>query len=65
MPPDDPAAALEGVQLAFGKHKGSNIALMVELLAAGLTGSPFSSEARDAEPAKGHHTCETNAGHAD
>lgn len=41
--PDD---ALEGAQLPFGGHKGSAIAMMVELLAAGLTGSHLSFEAQ-------------------
>ncbi|KAK3259620.1 hypothetical protein CYMTET_31390 [Cymbomonas tetramitiformis] len=45
-PTTDPAAALEGAQLTFGGAKGSNIALMVELMAAGLTGMPWSYEAR-------------------
>ena len=37
----DPAEALEGVQLPFGAHKGNAIMMMVELLAAGLTGGNF------------------------
>lgn len=44
-PTTDPAAVLEGAQLPFGGYKGSNIALMVELLAGGLIGSVFSVEA--------------------
>ncbi|MEE4279969.1 MAG: Ldh family oxidoreductase [Halieaceae bacterium] len=40
----DPAAILSGVQLPFGGHKGSAIALMVELLAASATGDRFSDE---------------------
>ena len=35
--------------LPFGGYKGSAIALMVELLAAGLTGEQFSYEARDTD----------------
>eukprot|EP00039_Didymoeca_costata_P017466 m.324169 g.324169 ORF g.324169 m.324169 type:complete len:351 (-) comp16540_c10_seq22:2128-3180(-) len=46
-PTTDPAAALEGAQLTFGGIKGSNIAMMVELLSAGLTGSPLATEAAD------------------
>jgi LDH2 family malate/lactate/ureidoglycolate dehydrogenase len=48
----DPTAALKGAQLTFGAHKGTAIALMVELLAAALTGSPFAYEARknDSDP---------------
>ena len=42
----DPAAIAKGVLLPFGGYKGSAIALMVELLAAGLTGEQFSFEAR-------------------
>lgn len=45
-PTTDPAAILEGAQLPFGGYKGSNIALMVELLAGGLIGSVFSPEAK-------------------
>ena len=41
-PTQDPAAILKGVLLPFGGYKGSAIALMVELLAAGLTGDYFS-----------------------
>jgi len=44
-PTRDPAAILKGAQTAFGAHKGSAIALMVEMLAAGLTGDIFSDEA--------------------
>jgi len=44
-PTTSPGDALEGAQLPFGGHKGSAIALMVELLAAGLTGSQLSFEA--------------------
>ena len=44
-PTTDPAEVLAGAQLPFGGYKGSNIALMVELLAGGLIGSVFSPEA--------------------
>ena len=43
----DPAEALEGVQLPFGAHKGNAIMMMVELLAAGLTGGNFCFEAQE------------------
>jgi len=43
----DPATALRGAQLTFGGIKGSNIALMVELLAAGLTASPLAYQAAE------------------
>lgn len=45
-PSNDPAVIAKGVLLPFGGYKGSAIALMVELLAAGLTGEQFSYEAR-------------------
>ena len=44
---DDPKKILEGVLLPFGGYKGSAIALMVELLAAGVTGENFSYEAKE------------------
>jgi LDH2 family malate/lactate/ureidoglycolate dehydrogenase len=47
-PTTDPAAALAGAQLPFGGYKGASIALMVELLAVGLTGGKFGFES-DAE----------------
>lgn len=43
-PTTDPAAALEGAQLPFGGHKGSSLALMIELLAGALLGDLFSYE---------------------
>src|SRR5262249_22784616 len=36
-PTTDPKAAMEGALLTFGGPRGANIALMVEVLAAGLT----------------------------
>jgi (2R)-3-sulfolactate dehydrogenase (NADP+) len=39
QPTIDPAAALSGAMLPFGGHKGSVLALMVELLAGALTGT--------------------------
>ncbi|UWQ75815.1 Ldh family oxidoreductase [Leisingera sp. M658] len=42
----DAAEVLKGVMLPFGGHKGSSIALMIELLAAGLIGEAFSVEAK-------------------
>ena len=44
-PTRDPAAILLGAQSPFGGHKGSSIALMVELLAGVLIGQPTSPEA--------------------
>ena len=54
----DPAAILKGAQLPFGGYKGSAIAMMIELLAAGLIGQPFSYEAgqednKDGGPPRG------------
>lgn len=44
LPTTDPAAMLAGAQLPFGGHKGSAMALMVELLAGGAVGEVFSDE---------------------
>ena len=44
-PTIDPRAALEGSIAPAGGHKGGALALMVEVLAAGLTGAHFSHEA--------------------
>lgn len=58
-PTTDPNAILDGgMILPFGGYKGSNIAMMVELLAAGLVGEHFSYEAaqhdnKDGGPPRG------------
>lgn len=57
-PTTDPAAGLAGAQLPFGGHKGSAIALMIELLAACLPRDYLAFEASEedtpaAGPAKG------------
>jgi (2R)-3-sulfolactate dehydrogenase (NADP+) len=44
-PTTDARAALKGALLAFGGARGANIALMVETLAAGLTGANWSLDA--------------------
>lgn len=44
-PTTDPVAALAGTMAPLGGAKGVALALMVELLAAGLTGSRFATEA--------------------
>jgi len=45
IPTDDPRAVLDGgALLAFGGHKGASIALMIEIMAAALTGGAFSHE---------------------
>jgi len=46
-PTQDPNVALQGAQLPFGGHKGSSIALMIELLAGALIGDLFSYESKD------------------
>ena len=56
---DDPSQiANGGVLLTFGDYKGSAIAMMIELLAAGLVGDLFSFEAKEVDnndggPARG------------
>lgn len=45
----DPKEILKGVLLPFGGYKGSAIALMVELLAAGAVGESFSFEAAETD----------------
>lgn len=47
QPTNDPSAALAGVMLPFGKHKGSAIATMIELLGGAMLGDFMSREARD------------------
>ena len=44
-PTDDPKKAIEGVLLAYGGFRGANMAMMVELLAAGLGGANWSLDA--------------------
>lgn len=44
-PTVDPVKALKGALVAAGGQRGANIALMVEVLAAGLTGSNWSLDA--------------------
>ncbi len=44
-PTTDAAAAVKGALLAFGGARGANIALMVEVLSAGLTGANWSADA--------------------
>jgi (2R)-3-sulfolactate dehydrogenase (NADP+) len=46
-PTTDPFAAMEGALVAFGGTRGANVALMVEILAAGLTGANWSLDAPD------------------
>jgi len=44
-PTTDAAKAVKGVLLAFGGARGANIALMVEILSAGVTGANWSLDA--------------------
>ena len=58
QPSRDPNEVLKGVLLPFGGYKGSAIAMMVELLCAGLIGEGFSFEAaqydsKDGGPPRG------------
>jgi (2R)-3-sulfolactate dehydrogenase (NADP+) len=52
-PTTDPAAALAGTMLPLGDAKGTALALMVELLAAGLTGANYAAEASSFLDAEG------------
>lgn len=45
QPTTDPVAAMAGSLLPSGGYKGANLALMVEVMAAGLTGSRWSLDA--------------------
>jgi (2R)-3-sulfolactate dehydrogenase (NADP+) len=53
QPTTDPDAALQGTMLPLGDAKGTALALMVELLAAGLTGANFAADASSFLDAKG------------
>jgi (2R)-3-sulfolactate dehydrogenase (NADP+) len=44
-PTTDPTAALAGTMIPMGDAKGTALALMVEALAAGLTGASYAAEA--------------------
>ena len=44
-PATDPAAALKGTMVPMAEAKGAALALMVELLAAGVTGANYAAEA--------------------
>jgi (2R)-3-sulfolactate dehydrogenase (NADP+) len=52
-PATDPAIALKGTMVPLGDAKGTGLALMVELLAAGLTGANFAAEASSFLDAEG------------
>ncbi|MBP7065006.1 Ldh family oxidoreductase [Ferrovibrio sp.] len=57
QPTTDPKVALAGAQLPFGGHKGSCIALMVELLAGPLVGDVLSYEAGERDKANTGAPC--------
>jgi (2R)-3-sulfolactate dehydrogenase (NADP+) len=46
-PTTDPAKAMHGALLPFGGYKGANVALMVEVLSAGVSGASWSLDAGD------------------
>ena len=52
-PTTDPNAALAGTMLPLGDAKGTALALMVELLAAGITGANFAADASSFLDAEG------------
>jgi (2R)-3-sulfolactate dehydrogenase (NADP+) len=52
-PTTDPSEALAGTMVPIGEAKGTVLALMVELLAAGLTGANYASEASSFLDAEG------------
>jgi (2R)-3-sulfolactate dehydrogenase (NADP+) len=52
-PTTDPDAALQGTMVPMGDAKGTALALMVEILAAGLTGANFAYEASSFFDAEG------------
>ncbi|MDN7683116.1 MULTISPECIES: Ldh family oxidoreductase [Burkholderia] len=45
QPTTDPREAVKGLLLAFGGARGANIALMIEIMAAGMTGGNWSMDA--------------------
>ncbi len=52
-PTNDPNEVLKGALLAFGGHKGSSIAMMIELLAGALIGESHSFEAKQRDNGDG------------
>jgi (2R)-3-sulfolactate dehydrogenase (NADP+) len=52
-PTTDPKAGMAGTMVPMGEAKGTALALMVELLAAGLTGARFADEASSLFDAEG------------
>ena len=54
IPTTDPQAGLQGLMVPFGGDKGALLALLVELLVVGLSGSQFSYEADSFFDVKGN-----------
>ena len=52
-PSNDPNEILKGALLAFGGHKGSSIAMMIELFAGALIGESHSFEAKERDNGDG------------
>jgi LDH2 family malate/lactate/ureidoglycolate dehydrogenase len=46
-PTDDPAAALQGVVLPMGEHKGSGLSLLMDVFGGVLSGAAFAGGVRD------------------
>jgi len=53
QPTTDPEAALQGTLVSAGGHKGWGFGLMVEIMAAGLTGSLLSRDVKPLKAAQG------------
>lgn len=61
-PTTDPKAAIDGVLLPFGGHKGSAVMIMIELLAAAFTGGNLCFESSDQFARHGGDAGPSNAG---
>ncbi|MDP3064198.1 MAG: Ldh family oxidoreductase, partial [Chloroflexota bacterium] len=60
VPTNDPKAAAKGSLLPFGTYKGFGLALMLELMAAVMSGAPHTTQlnalGRDSSPSRVGHT---------
>lgn len=56
-PTNDPAAAMQGSMMPLGGYKGAGLALMVDVLAAGLTGAHYSHEVSSFGDTEGGPPC--------
>ena len=61
-PTTDPRAAIDGVLLPFGGHKGNAVMIMIELLAAAFTGGNLCFESSEQYARFGGDTGPSNAG---